>query len=399
MTTILCSSDIVRQMTVRDGKIILPSGMSYRYLLLPGTDRLSLSAAVKIKELVESGGKVIAQNRIVGTPGLSGYPEDNQEVKQIMSQLRDQGKIITESEWPKIFEDDKIEPDFEGESLNYIHRKTGSIDFYFVANPKPEQVKVNCSFRVSGKIPELWNPETGEIRKLPDYLESEGRISVPLRFQPMQSWFVVFRKAKSEKTVKNKNFPEYSPLMDINGPWQVSFDPKWGGPENPVTFDTLQDWSKHSDAGIRYYSGTATYFNAFNFSSEQLSQSTPVLLDLGHVEVMAKVKVNGKNCGIAWKPPYRVDISDAVQPGENKLEIDVVNTWVNRMIGDENLPEDCDWIDWERLNEWPEWFLKDESRPSGRFTFTTAKHYKKDDPLISSGLIGPVRIHLLVGEK
>jgi len=395
----LCSSDIVQQMRVRDGKIVLPSGMSYRYLLLPGTDRLTLSALMKIKELVESGGKVIAQKRIIGTPGLSGYPKDDQKVKQIVSQLWDQGKIITESDWTKIFKDYKIQPDFEGKGLNYIHRKIGSSDFYFVANPKTEVVETNCSFRISGKIPELWNPETGEIRELPESMESGGRVSVPLRFQSMQSWFVVFRKTKSDKALKNKNFPEYSYLKDINGPWQVSFDPKWGGPANQVTFEALQDWSKHIDPGVRYYSGTATYFNTFNLSPEQFSRSTPVLLDLGHVEVMAKVRVNGKNCGIAWKPPYRVDISHAVHPGENKLEIDVVNTWVNRMIGDENLPEDCDWIDWERLKEWPEWFLKDEPRPSGRYTFTTAKHYKKDDPLISSGLLGPVRIYKPIVEN
>jgi hypothetical protein len=215
----------------------------------------------------------------------------------------------------------------------------------------------------------------------------------------MQSWFIIFRKAKSERSVENKNFPEYSPILDINGPWQVRFDPKWGGPAHPVTFDTLQDWSKHIDAGIRYYSGTATYSNSFNLLSEHISQTSPALLDLSQVEVMAKVRVNGKDCGIVWKPPYRVDISDAVQPGENKLEIDVVNTWVNRMIGDENLPEDCDWIDWERLKKWPEWFLKHEPRPSGRYTFTSAQHYKKDDPLISSGLSGPVRVYLLAGKK
>lgn len=391
----LCSSDIVQQMTVRDGKIILPSGMSYHYLLLPATDRLSLSATLKIKELVESGGKVIVQNNTIGTPGLSGYPEADLKTMQIMSQLGDRVKNLTKSEWPKIFEGNKIEPDFVGEGLNYIHRKTNEIDFYFVANPKPENVEINCSFRVSGKIPELWNPETGEIRELPEYYGTEGRVAVPIRFQPMQSWFVVFRKTKSEGAVKNKNFPEYCPLLDIIRPWQVSFDPKWGGPAKPVTFDTLTDWSKHSDTGIRYYSGTASYINTFNISSEQISKTSPVLLDLGQVEVMAKVMVNGKNCGIAWKPPYRVDISDAVQPGENKLEIEVVNTWVNRMIGDENLPEDCDWIDWEHLREWPEWFKNHEPRPSGRYTFTTAKHYKKDDPLAASGLMGPVRIYKL----
>ena len=395
----VCSSNIVQQMTVRNGKIVLPSGMSYRYLLLPNTDRLTLSTAQKIKELVESGAQVIAQRRVVGTPDLAGYPEADQKVKDIASQLWDQGQIIKESNWNKIFQDDKIQPDFEGKGLNYIHRKTDEADIYFVANPEPTVVETKCSFRISGKIPELWNPETGGVKDLPEYEVSDGRVSVPLRFEPMQSWFVVFRKTKSAENLNGKNFPEYLPVKDINGPWQVSFDSKWGGPANPVTFDTLEDWSKHSDTGIRYYSGTATYKKTFNLSASQLSQSTPVLLDLGQIEVMGRVRLNGKNCGIAWKPPYRVDISHAVQPGENKLEIDVVNTWVNRMIGDEHLPEDCDWIDWERLKEWPEWFLKGDPRPSGRYTFTTAKHYKKNDPLIPSGLLGPVRIYKPMGEN
>jgi hypothetical protein len=388
-----CSSNIFQQMEVHNGKIVLPSGITYRYLLLPNTNRLTLSALQKIKELVESGAQVIAQIRVDGTPGLSDYPEADQKVKQIASQLWDQGQIIMGSSWEKIFQDDKIQPDFKGEGLNYIHRKTDEVDFYFVANPEPTVVETNCSFRISGKIPELWNPETGEIRELPEFEVSDGQVSVPVRFEPMQSWFIVFRKTKSDEASNSKNFPEYHLIKDINGPWQVNFDPQWGGPAKPVTFDTLQDWSKNSDTGIRYYSGTAVYKKAFNLSASQLSQSTPVLLDLGQIEVMAQVRVNGKECGIVWKPTYRVDISRAVQSGENKLEIDVVNLWANRLIGDEQLPEDCNWIDWQVFKEWPEWFLKDDvPRPTERYTFTPVKVFEKDDPLFPSGLIGPVRI-------
>jgi hypothetical protein len=123
-----------------------------------------------------------------------------------------------------------------------------------------------------------------------------------------------------------------------------------------------------------------------------------LLLDLGRTEVMARVRINGKDCGIAWKLPYRVDITTAVREGENNLEIDVVNTWVNRMIGDEFLPEDCDWINWEVLKKWPDWFLNNESRPSGRYTFTSAKPYTKEDPLLPSELLGPVKIYKTVTE-
>jgi hypothetical protein len=258
-------------------------------------------------------------------------------------------------------------------------------------------VETSCSFRASRKYPELWDPESGEIRPLPEHEVSGKMISVPLRFEPMQALLVVFRNTKSPENLQHVNFPQYRIIKDIIGPWQVRFDHRWGGPANPVTFDTLQDWSQHSDAGIRYYSGIAIYEKTFHLVSSQLSASLPMLLDLGQVEIMARVRLNGINCGITWKPPYRVDISQAVQTGKNELEIEVVNTWVNRMIGDEQYPEDCDWIDWEILREWPQWFMKaDVPRPTKRYTFTTAKHYKKDDPLVASGLLGPVRIFCVV---
>jgi len=389
----ICSAQIIEQMSVSDGRIVLPSGMTYRYLVLPDTERLTLSAVQKINQLVRAGAKVIAQKRLVGTPGLVGYPEADARAREIARQLWDKGGIITEKDWQKLFEEEDLQPDFEGTGLNYIHRKTEEADFYFVANPEPAVVETNCFFRISGKIPELWDPETGEIRELPKYAVLEGRLRIPLRFGPMQSWFVVFRRPENAKPSAGDNFPlQYQPLKEINGPWQVNFDSSWGGPKRPVTFERLQDWSKHSVPGIRYYSGTAKYKKAFHMTAQHLSESPVIMLDLGQIEVMARVKVNGRDCGIAWKPPYRVHISDALRAGENTLEIDVVNTWVNRMIGDEHLPEDCDWMDWERLREWPDWFLNNESRPSGRYTFTSAKHYTKDDPLLPSGLLGPVRI-------
>jgi hypothetical protein len=388
----VCSSDIVLQMEVRDGGLVLPSEMTYRYLILPDNDRLTLPLAKKIEELAKAGAKIIAQQRFAGTPGLSGFPESDQKVKEIADRLWEQELVITDNNWEELFGRDGLSPDFEGEKLNYIHRKSGGVDFYFVANPDPKEVLAECSFRISGKIPELWDPETGETRELPEYEASGDQITVPLEFGPMQSWFVVFRRTKATEPAGSENFPlEYEPVKEIDGPWQVRFDPEWGGPAEMIAFDYLQDWSKHNEEGIRFYSGTAVYSNAFTLSESQLS--APLLLDLGSTEVMARVRVNGKECGIAWKLPYRVDISTAVREGVNTLEIDVVNTWVNRMIGDEYLPEDTEWINWEIMKEWPDWFLNNEPRPSGRYTFTSAKHYTKENPLLPSGLLGPVRIY------
>ena len=189
----------------------------------------------------------------------------------------------------------------------------------------------------------------------------------------------------------------------------MTFDPKWGGPAQPVAFRDLTDWSKSPEEGIKYFSGTAVYRTTFmvdgarrmvngkssDVSSigHQPSAINHLFLDLGAVEVMARVRVNGQDCGIAWKPPYRVDISHAARAGVNELEISVVNLWINRLIGDEQLPLDGNWKDFETLLEWPAWFRNGTPRTSGRYTFTSCRHYQKDSPLVPSGLLGPVMLY------
>jgi hypothetical protein len=289
-----------------------------------------------------------------------------------------------------VFAQDGLKPDFEGEGLRYVHRRVGDAEIFFVSHPEDKVREAVCTFRVSGGRPELWDPETGAIRALPEFTIQDGRISVPLRFEPMQSWFVVFRPESGGPKPAGgaKNWANYRAVQEIGGPWRVRFDPKWGGPKEVVEFATLTDWSKHADPRIHYYSGTAKYAGRFAISAPK----SGIFLDLGAVEVMARVRVNGRDCGVTWKPPYRVDISRAVRAGENSLEIDTVNLWINRMIGDEQLPLDGNWKDFETLLEWPAWFKQGEPRSSGRYTFTTARHYKKDTPLVPSGLLGPVTL-------
>jgi hypothetical protein len=391
----LCSSEIVLQMQISNGRIVLPSGTSYHYLLLPDSDRMTLPLARKIKELVDAGARVIAQKDLKGSPSLTHYPQGDLEIKKIAVELWDSKKLIFGKSMEEVFIQDKVKSDFEGKDLRYIHRRVGKVDMYFVSNPENRQQDTACTFRVTGKLPELWDPETGVIRILPEFTENQDRITVPLHFEPMQSWFVVFHKSNDAIVNLNgkKNFITPSPLREITGEWQVRFDPKWGGPEKPIRLDKLIDWSKHPDPKVHYYSGTAVYQKTFELSDAQTSGGQGrLLLDFGMVDVMARVRLNGKKCGIAWKPPYHVDITAAARPGKNKLEIDVVNLWINRMIGDEQLPEDSNWKDFETLLEWPEWFKAGKSRPSGRFTFTTCRHYKKDTPLVPSGLHGPVRV-------
>lgn len=202
----------------------------------------------------------------------------------------------------------------------------------------------------------------------------------------------VFRGADgSRRTIGIRALPE---PLSLEGPWEVRFDARGGAPES-ATFDKLISWSAHENEGIRYYSGTATYRKTFEVQQQQLAPGTRLQLDLGRVEVIAEVRLNGKLVVTLWKPPYRVDVTDVVRPGANSLEVKVVNLWVNRMIGDENLPEDSRRHPDGRLVEWPDWLLRGNPSPTGRHTFSSWKLWHKDEPLQPSGLLGPVEIRPL----
>ena len=181
--------------------------------------------------------------------------------------------------------------------------------------------------------------------------------------------------------------------MDLNGPWELQFPPKAGAPER-VTLDQLISWSRHSDAGVRYFSGRATYRKTFQVSDGFIAHGRRLYLDLGRVEVMAGVKLNGHDLGILWKEPYCVEVTSAIQPGANALEVQVVNLWPNRMIGDEQLPEDSDRNPNGTLKKWPQWLQEGKPSPTGRYTFTSWRLWHKDSPLVDSGLLGPVKLRL-----
>jgi hypothetical protein len=223
---------------------------------------------------------------------------------------------------------------------------------------------------------------------------------VTLEFAETQSYFVIFRHAAADSVHASEtvaDFPTLKPMMELDGAWQVAFDPKWGGPEH-VEFARLQDWTAHADPGIKYYSGTACYRKTVEVSA--LRSEARVYLDLGVVKHITEVKLNGKDLGVVWTAPWRLDVTGVLKRGRNTLEIAVTNVWANRLIGDEQHPAD---IVWEMgdprfksgcfLKEFPDWFLKNEPRPvKERLTFTTWNYFEKDSPLVSSGLLGPVRL-------
>ncbi len=260
-------------------------------------------------------------------------------------------------------------PDFESEvSLRYIHRIDGETDIYFVANPQNQPVTTKAVFRVTGKQPHLWNPITVERRLLPEFVEQNGRTIIPIEFAANQSFFVIFRKGEDKKPIAGTNFPQWTQLSEIPGPWEVRFEPNHGSPEQ-ATFDTLIDWANHTRLEIRHFSGVATYTAQFTCNPLPEDKSNQrVYLDLGRVEVMAQIQLNGRDLGIVWTPPMRVEATAALKTGMNILEIRVANLWPNRLIADSALPQDK------------------------RITRTTWNPFSSATPLLPSGLLGPVTL-------
>jgi hypothetical protein len=345
----VCTAPTLHKMTVdASGYVCLPSGMRYRYLAVPPAEECLPGTLVKIEALKNAGVRIV---------------RGNDEIR-------------------KAIEKDNLVPDFTGSDLRYIHRQDGAVEIYLVAHQKDCNYSTTCGFRVpEGLFPSLWDPETGAVFNVTDAYREKGSTFFQIDFDPLQSYLVVFTPQKLIAPDYNRN--AYVAVKTLDNPWHISFDPRWGGPAEPVLFPALLDWSKHNDHRIRHYSGTAVYSVDFTLDAVP----APLYLNLGHVEVMARVKLNGVDCGITWKPPYRVELK-GVRQGTNRLEIEVVNLWANRMIGDEQLPLDAKWQDFEVMVEWPDWFLRGEKSTTGRYTFTSVRHYQADSPLLSSGILG-----------
>jgi len=308
-------------------------------------------------------------------------------------------------QWGKIVlptaEDFKATEITDSITIKNIHRKKEDTDIYFVANTARSKGSATCIFNVSGMQPELWDPVTKEIYKLPQFENSNGKTSLLLNFDKAQSFFIVFR-AKVIKpltaAIKN-NFRLQKSLLTLTGSWQVQFDNAWGGPAKPVTFTSLEDWTKNAATGIKYYSGTSVYKKSFDIPSGKLATGKPLYLDLGIVKCIAKVALNGKDLAVLWTAPWQIKIPTGLLKNKNnQLIIEVTNVWANRLIGDEQEPADCEWIPgyisggWS-LKEFPGWFLKKQPRLSkGRYCFTTWNYFTKESPLVTSGLLGPVRL-------
>ncbi len=528
---------------VKDGRICLASGASYAVLILPPDDiNMTPPMLECLRKLVNDGATVVGP-RPQHSPSLDGYPQCDNQVKKIAGKLwgkcdgtnvlenaYGKGRIIWGKPLAEIFAAQNLKPDFDFQGgsdrtrLTYAHRVAGEADIYFVSNQRRQFDSAECTFRVSGKIPELWHPDTGVIEPALVWSAQAGRTTVRLDFEPAGSVFVIFRQTagnadhviavngrfaaeksstpkleiehavyaatdgagEADMTAKlsslvregqsaitanndvlggdpapnhvkelrvdytldgkpgHKTVPENetfsppgastlgqlpqwtinaaasgSPVVTtwsngrvearldsgkvleadatglpapekIGGEWSLSFPPDWGAPSS-VTLDNLISWTDHTNAGVRYFSGTATYEKEIEIPAERLAAGRELWLDLGTVKNFAEVSLNGQSFGVLWKPPFRANITAAAKPGANKLIVKVTNLWPNRIIGDEQLPPDVEW-NGKELKAWPQWLLDNKPSPTGRLTFTTWHHYTKDSPLLESGLLGPVTL-------
>jgi hypothetical protein len=257
-----------------------------------------------------------------------------------------------------------LSPDAElgDPALTFVHRKLTDGEIYFIANLGTRPIDRTVSFRVSGLAPEIWRADDASNARA-TYEIAGGRTAVPLALAPHDALFVVFRKPTRELAYRAPS-SETKTLSTLTGPWRVEFPPGAGAPSSAI-FPQLGSWSDSTIPGIRYFSGTARYTTSLEITMARGSHR--LLLDLGEVANVAQVRVNGRWVGTAWKAPYRVDITAAARTGRNRLEIDVVNLWPNRMIGD-------------------------LQAGAHRYAEAAYQPFNRDSPLLPSGLLGPVKL-------
>jgi (4-O-methyl)-D-glucuronate---lignin esterase len=526
-----CTAEVaLTKMSVKDGRIVLAGGMSYRVLVLPETARMTPALLRKVGELAAAGATIIGPTRPTKAPGLTDYPECDTEVERLAGELWGQGKVLTGKTAEEVLAGAGVEKDFAAPSyVRWIHRSVDGAEIYFVASNSPQPKEAICTFRVAGLRPQFWRPETGAVEPVGVYEQTGATTRIPISFEPSGSVFVVFRAGagsadpvvsmtsegkpvipapepeaivhiekavygvpgdptrlrdvraklqaildggestfivsrlaagddpaygvvkildadytiggmsysvigKDPDTISFPIAPGKEPAakvrddgkrgvivetwqsgvydlktatgrllrveapalpapLEIGGPWELRFPPNWGAPER-VELEKLVSWSDHENPGVKYFSGTATYTKMISVPREMLGKDRRICLDLGMVKVMATVKLNGKDLGILWRPPYRVDVTDAMRSGDNAFEIGVTNLWINRMIGDEELAEDSDRNPNGTLKAWPQWVREGKPSPTGRFTFTTWRLWKKGEAPVESGLIGPVTLRV-----
>lgn len=338
---------IMRDANVSHGRITLPHGTSYRVLVLPPVETMRPELLEKIERMVSDGAILLGQPPR-RSPSMQNYPAADAEVERMARSMwggcfdtkgandYGKGRIYNGCSLEEIFAEIDLEPDFRVESgapLLYNHRSMMGAEIYFVSNQSGAAVDATPEFRVDPALaPERWSPVDGSITSLPQFEATATGIRMPLHLEPLESCFIVFRGKGSPEAGDNNPTP--ASAVEISEPWHVAFNGKLSSPA-PIEMASPADLAQNADPEIRYFSGTITYTTEFDLDDASAAR---VLLNLGRVESMAKVYVNDRYAGGAWCPPYKVDITQCVKKGRNTLRVEVVNKWVNRIVGDMQLP-------------------------------------------------------------
>jgi hypothetical protein len=393
---------ITKQLKVENGRLVLPSGQSYRMMLIPDKDKISLEVLKKLDSLVYNGAIIIGRKPQISS-SLKNYPACDTEVKTIANKMwgncdgqriffntYGKGKIYWGKTVKQVLDELQIAPDMDvmgidnaDGHLDYLHRQTKTEEIYFVSNSKPKKERVTCIFRVDkNMVPELWDAETGQVQHNVKYVKVQNGISIDFVMDPVGSRFVVFKKKSGDASGKevdpgynlqygftqNAVGEEKNKMIDISYNWNIHFDPSMGGPAS-YHLDSLVSWTDISENGIKYYSGTANYDRDFIVRDDVLSKKTNAFVVFEDIQEMAKVFVNGKDCGIVWTLPYKADITKYLTKGNNHITVQVANTWNNRIVGDVKTPD------------------------KKQYTRTNIKYkFSANSPLLKSGIIGKAKI-------
>ena len=345
-------------------KLTTTTGMKYSMLVLDTSARMmTLRVLNKLVEFAKAGVTITGQQPL-HSPSLS---DNVTQYQSALKTLLAQPSVKFGTNFKTTLKNLGIAEDLiinnQKAEILYVHRTNSNKEIYWLNNRSAENNSATISFRVIGKKPMLLNPITGEVSAV-GYTMKNGRTELNLNFSPWDAYFIVFEGTASEQ---NLQVPTWKTVASttINGPWHVHFQKERGAPEKPVNFEQLISFSNSTDSAIKYFSGTATYVNTFEISS--LDNKEKIMLDLGDVKNLAEVYINGKNAGIVWKQPYQTDITSYLKVGKNMVEIKVVNSWVNRLVGD----------------------MQPGAKKIG---FITMPLFKADSPLEPAGLLGPVQL-------
>jgi alpha-L-rhamnosidase len=367
---------LIHELNVQDGQVATKSGMRYKVIGLdPYSRHMSLPVLRAIHALVERGA-VVAGPKPTDDPSLADAQAEFGKLSSLMfgdgsgTHKVGKGTVYAGSSLEEVFAALKVNPDFTYSSggndaqVEFVHRKLAKGDIYFVDNRSEEVRKIRARFRVAGKVPELWRAETGKTEPV-SFEIADGRTTVPLNFEPWGTVFVVFRNPTSQTSLTIPEVEE-TKLGTLDGSWNLAFQSGRGAPVS-ITLDKLSDWSRSADPGVKYFSGVGTYSKTLQAPPEWFKKGSRFWIDLGDVKNMAVITINGKELGQVWHTPYRVEVTSALTPGANEIKIEVVNAWVNRLIGD-------------------------EQPGAAKIAFTAVKPYRANSPLLPSGLLGPITV-------